>query len=442
MKKTVCMLLCLALLLPCLSGCGDTEPLQVWCTNGTQDFAKRAVFLRSQIDDRTEYEVTVFEDEAYAAEGMALTQNLRSQLMAGEGPDLILFTKEDFTDIRKLAESGSFLDLGGYLEDSEKFDPADYAEGIMQDGWYDDAYFYVPLGYSVYSAVTTREAMEYGGWETPANMAELLQQMGEYGAAETRTEYFFDPISDSSKDYIPEYLLLQSGVRLIDAETGMPLPDEEGLRRVLEGYKAIRQSQFVPEMPPMHSFFYGDYFTDHHVSYMLSDYPLMLAQICTAANAVQETELFCIAGFDGNVYGEVSVYAAVNAYSKDPDAAWALLETMLGSSMQSYILEENLYTFAMPVRRGCLEAYLNGYYAEHEAECWESLSGETCFAQPLNAETVTEFAAQCESAQVNYLSPDAFSLLWECMEPYFEDTDTYESCLEDLRSRLNLYAME
>ncbi len=149
MKRAVSILLCLVLLSCLLPGCGARKPMQIWVSSSIGDFGKNGAQMHQYNHEGFQYELTLFADESMASDNMGQTQALQSQLMAGAGPDVILFTDYDFGEIRKLSIGGSFLDVSGYIENSENIKMEDFAEGILRAGYTDDASYYLPLGYSM-----------------------------------------------------------------------------------------------------------------------------------------------------------------------------------------------------------------------------------------------------------------------------------------------------
>ena len=444
MKRTLLLILCLALLLPCLSGCGEKGTVQVWTADGTQEFTNRAVYLERVLDDRFECDVTVFANEGNAAEFMTTTEELQSQLMAGEGPDLILFTEQQFGDVSKLVESGCFMDLSGYLENSETYHPEDFVEGIMQDGYYGDSCFYVPLGYSYYDVLVPQFVLEENGWEGAKSVDDLLLQMEAFAQNSGEYDRMFCHSAPPEGDEVFIMLIEAAGLELIDAESGEVLPDEDGLRRVTEAYKGIWESQWKNCMNSsglLYSGYWGDYTRERNFCYFLMNYTRLSAWNYMLLINELETHYTVVQDLYGTVSGEVTVYAAVNIYSRNSDQAWQLVERMLSEDMQMYILETT--TFLMPVRKGCIARWMQEFPERFEGSTVvESKEGKCYGYQAIDEELIAEYAALAESAVARNNSPTVMKMLWDAMQPYFEGTDSYENCLEELRGRLEIYAGE
>ena len=77
-----------------------------------------------------------------------------------------------------------------------------------------------------------------------------------------------------------------------------------------------------------------------------------------------------------------------------------------------------------------------------EGSYWPDSSGELHPSQPLEEALCESYEMQAESAVAVYNSPVAVEMLWESMASYFEGTADYDTCLEELRGKLTLYAKE
>ena len=450
-KKLLKLLLCVLLCCSVVSGCGKKEPLQVWVsvhtTAGQGDqFAHLALYYLKLQDKSIEAEITVFQEELKEGQesaGFALTQTLLSSLMAGEGPDVILFTDVDFGDVQKLAESGAFLDLSGYLEQSEAISEADFVPGVFGSCKTDDAFFYVPLGYTVLSSVTSEEILTARGWNAPEDIGDLLEQIEAFSAEERDGTAFFNAFYESYdvvRDYPLRWMVEYSGIRLIDYDTGTVLPDEEALGRILRAYQPIWQVQREAEFLG-YSMLTEGLLTQRELCFLYPFPSVALYGRCMVSGDLS-TELQCLGGLDGSVTATVTAYAAINANSRSPEEAWKLIEMMLGKTMQDTILSQHNCLMELPVRLGSLDDYWLQYNMDWADSMFVDSNEGTHLSEPLDQETAARYARRCESAAVHYNSQTALDVLMEAMEPYLAGEAEYETCMEQLRNRLTLYAGE
>ena len=85
-KRLVLCLLIAAMVLTLFSGCGEkeTEPLDVWCTDGSQGLAFRSELLEQQFTKGFDIDVTVFGWHYSEIGYEERTVELQNRLMAGD----------------------------------------------------------------------------------------------------------------------------------------------------------------------------------------------------------------------------------------------------------------------------------------------------------------------------------------------------------------------
>ncbi len=452
MRKTTFILVCFAFVFCLFTACKAGKPLTVWVSSQTflegesqEIVAHLATFQLQREDEGFTADITVFQealDESQEVEGYAMTQSLVNSLLAGEGPDVILFTDYDFGDVRKLAENGVFLDLTEFLENSEVITEADFVPGVFTSCKFKGAYWYFPLSYTVLGNNTTKKILSDRGWAAAENVSDLLEQISEFCAtSESDTTFFYPGVDTEENNLSLRWLVEYSGIQLIDYDTGKILPDEEELYRILSTYKPIWRAQLDAE-----GYSYGGLYSE---ALMREDelnflYPSLLTTIYNYSQLNQDVpmDMQCIGGLDGTITATVNTYVAINANSRSPEEAWRFVETLLGQPVQTEILERFEITMEIPVRMGCLENYWSAWDAFCSQNSCHDSSGQVHYYSELDEESVKRFTERCESAAVHYNSQTALDLLMETMRPYLADETEFPTCLEKLRNQLILYAGE
>jgi len=85
---------------------------------------------------------------------------MKTELMAGKGSDLILYTME-FNE--KVYETGIFYDLHILMEQDSDFDYSLYVESVLDAGLFKGKRYTIPLSYYMNTYVTSEETMETFG---------------------------------------------------------------------------------------------------------------------------------------------------------------------------------------------------------------------------------------------------------------------------------------
>ena len=109
--------------------------------------------------------------EKVFAEGMleahtAAYNQMLTEIMAGEGPDLIFFTDNSTgstSDWEKLVRRGAFADMEPYFE-ADDFDWSGYNQGVMDGGVYDGQRLIIPLEYKIPLLYTSQTALDETGF--------------------------------------------------------------------------------------------------------------------------------------------------------------------------------------------------------------------------------------------------------------------------------------
>ena len=90
------------------------------------------------------------------------TQQMLTEVMAGNGPDLIFFDGSD-TDIEKMVRRGVFADMEPYFE-ADHFDWSGYNQAVMDAGVWDGHRLVIPLQYNFPMLYTSQTALDETGF--------------------------------------------------------------------------------------------------------------------------------------------------------------------------------------------------------------------------------------------------------------------------------------
>ena len=107
--------------------------------------------------------------EKYFADGSAesdeeATQQMLTEVMAGEGPDLIFFDGSGM-DIEKMVRRGVFADMEPFFE-ADGFDWSGYNPGVMDAGVWGGQRLVIPLLYNFPMLYTSQTALDETGFST------------------------------------------------------------------------------------------------------------------------------------------------------------------------------------------------------------------------------------------------------------------------------------
>lgn len=119
------------------------------------------------------------------------TQQMLTEVMAGNGPDLIFFDGSD-TDIEKMVRRGVFADMEPYFE-ADHFDWSGYNQAVMDAGVWDGHRLVIPLQYNFPMLYTSQTALDETGFsvENCDTFSRLLDEIEAMQADPDQTREVF-----------------------------------------------------------------------------------------------------------------------------------------------------------------------------------------------------------------------------------------------------------
>ena len=450
--KLLACLTALVLLVGC-SGCAmekekaeqipeQTDSLVVYAGPYTAKFLNMAVKLFSIIYPDINVEVRDFGDYSDYQNQQNYMEVLKSELAAGTGPDLILFTPVDFEDIQKTAGSGAFQNISGYIENDAGFSLENYNSGVMEAGVYNGQRLFVPISYSINLFLTTEETLNKESWKLPSDLQELYSQMTEFGQLyRSNTERFF------SHYPLYSFLLESSGIPVADWISKEIKVDDEAFRDFMSAYKELysidwkRYEEGIYVKDPNYTYT-GDtvkLIRNNKIQYIFESYhPSLLSDYAALLN--DQTPVYAaFPSLSGKPVATIDMAAAVNRNGANKANAYNLLKIMLSEKMQTYGSENFCLYYDIPVLDGVYKKLLEEQNRKYAGG--GTPDGSIRYAL-IPDDTINSFVSLVSDVTCSNISPQVQSFVWEEMKSYFEDQKSYEQCLESLRNKLELYINE
>ena len=160
-----------------------------------------------------------------------------NDLASGSGPDVLFLYQLYGLDVIKAAMNGDFLDLTDILAEDPEFSKDDYLDGVFEACQVNGRQYTVSYSCALPVLISSKEKLEELGfaWDGIDTMADFLEEIARLTPSDEENRNFVQMLYSKNNFYD---LLTASGVSLINYETGEILPDADGLRAFLEGYKA------------------------------------------------------------------------------------------------------------------------------------------------------------------------------------------------------------
>jgi len=308
----------------------DLPVLTVWYLDYNLT-AKNAVrsFTEKRKDVRIESKVC---SVASAEEGIL---KMATEIMAGEGPDVICFRPEMFNSLYKTMESGAFCDLNPLIAKDDTFGSLDLNQKALDTGIYQGKRYFIPLRYRMPFLVSTRGILESNGITISDNWNfEDLKKTAEDYATRTGNRHFFS-YAVSPGDFIS-----YCGRNFIDYENAQSHFQSEEFIRLLEFYKEI-SPYIIPyeEVPiterPEESIKSNRFVMDLETA--LSPDQLMMVNSIYRDTLGEDMVLYPFPTIDGSTERPVLIIdaVAVSQSCKNKEIALDFIEELLSVNIQA-----------------------------------------------------------------------------------------------------------
>ncbi len=248
-------------------------------------------------------DVTV--NEQYVENFSDMRTKLNTELMAGDGPDVIKADLSIFNSIYKIMNTGVFFDMNEFIKNDKDFDMSVYNKTVMESGKWKGKQYFMPLGFTAPYLWTIKDALSKSNisfdmnnwtWEQMKQKASIFVKSSKSG----EPRYVFQ-----DKYSLLYCLLVSSGINYIDYEGKKASFDSPQFMELLETYKSL----------------YNDLLSEKDVEKYSNGYYDMF----------KENSLLSVVGLDGK---------ALN-----PGMLWML------NSSTSYFLKQQMLLYSFPTAK-------------------------------------------------------------------------------------------
>lgn len=355
----------------------------------------------------------------------AAKSKMATQLMSGEGPDLILVGFNYFNDVEKLMKAGVFAPMDSFLEADSDFVRTDFVEPVLDAGVYDGKQYFMPLGYQYRLALTTQEMVEETGFDVSKASADYFGFVEQMDQLFERNPDRRVLATAGSLGNFPNVM----GIDLFDYKNGTVLLDTPEMKRACEYYKKL--------------------FAQDNDGQLLSSFPKLAEDLCTgkaqlyfvpgtaamlqAAAAIEELDgtpvLIPYPAVDGTIGSVCESAFAIRANSPNQQNTYNLIRLFLTEEGQQKIARNNL-----PVRKTAIEQTVQREY--------ETVSNgqENNELKALSEEYLALAMQVVDCHFTNTLVVSDFAN--GKMRPYFEGIASYEECMKDFIDYAEIYLSE
>lgn len=369
-------------------------------------------------------------------------KRLSSEVLAGEGPDIVYFNSYTIGSIYKILENGVFHDLQPMIDEDSSFDTSRFNAAVFDCGIYKGKRYFIPVTYSIHVFLTSSEILHNNNMNLDMgsfSQKQFMELVDAFlsSAGSKKDKYLFSHDIDLCE------FILSSGLEFFNYEQMKVSVNTTEFKEVVQNYFRLL-----------------DYFCPHDVrqKYKEQGYGMMKSGDCLFLNdknllntceigvvtsyfktlLSQEPQLFASATFNGasDYIAIAEDCIAINANSKNKQSAYNFIKTILSEPIQSHYSLNHL-----PVNNSAL--YNNLERQKGRANEKLNYNGLDVIFQPLPEQFEAKLKSTIDSiVDCEIVDNDMTFLMYESLYPYYEGKRSIERCIDDMEDKLLLFLNE
>lgn len=184
----------------------------------------------------------------------AFSKKITTELVAGAGPDIVVFNSSTFSSIHKAIASGVFYDLNLLINGDTEFKLSDYNNKVMEAGVFNGKRYLMPLNYSIFVLTTTEEKLDRDKFSIDKSGMMTWKEISEIsnGYMNNRNDKFFFSYVN------PIEFFISSGINFVDVDKKTANFKSPEFTELLNEYKDIYNATIPYEQQRDKDFNYVD----------------------------------------------------------------------------------------------------------------------------------------------------------------------------------------
>lgn len=355
--RLLALILCFTLSFSVLSGCKENGPKTLRVLIDESDYDD-TLGIHSQLNKwvaqfEAEHEGVTVVLEVLPLDSKSrnpMIQQIRSELMSGNGPDVILMPNAYsdqvaagsgqnplINDVSLAMKNGLFLDISKYYDEDTELGTDKLQQTVMDAGVLGDARYVLPLRYDIPIMYVDKQAFSETGLRQDifeSNVIELMDSVVAIDDNRTAANFRMHWIQPQfTMNFLP---------RLIDYNTGKVTVSQTELESFFQSYQnywvrllhAFSNSS-LSNRPVFYQYLSnGDYWTDSGNFLFIGSMQQLVENVTIANTKNVELEMYPIRAMDGSVIADVTYYGAISAGCQNPELAYEFLRAFLTEDFQ------------------------------------------------------------------------------------------------------------
>lgn len=365
-------------------------------------------------------------------------KSILTDTLAGGGPDII-YCDTQYTNARAFQKSGLLCDLKPYIEKDKDFNKEDYDSKLLNTGLYKGKLTFVPVDYYVPAYITTKELLEKNNVKLDSNMTQndFIKTVDGYisQAKNINGKTLFAAPIDIGQ------FVASSGFECIDYENKKINFDKPEFKNIMENYKKIYKLTPKPANSSsgeegLQGIKNGStlFSTDQVYAYG----PDMFNSESVIKGLTGQTQVinsFPTYGGGNKTVAIVGDLIGMSKKTKNKKAAYDFIKVALSEKTQ---FGEKIYT--PPINKKAQIDVKNEYLKKWVGK--QDRAEKVILQAPSDDFNNYYDKITNKVDEVKILDSDVDKLIKDCMTPYFEGKDSYDSSLKTLENKVKLYINE
>lgn len=377
---------------------------------------------------------------------------LTTSVMAGEGPDIMVYAPTMFNSLNKTMSTGVFSDLNELISKDQSFDPSAFFPEVFNSGVTNGKRYFIPISFDLPKIVAAKSSLDKLGItlnESGWTLDDLKGAINKYQATNpSSNQYFFD----SSMSF--RQLLRACGIQLIDYQTNTTRFGSKEFIDLLTFYKELNPLVMPPEVE-MNLDFTPTLLKNQTI--MMSVLRAQSPEQLWMTNSIFSAELkddFTIYPFPTLTSGSkfpIQIYdvASINSKCANQQGAFDFVKLLLSEEIQrskDSHGNSNL-TFGLPIN-------INAYEKDLEEMKKPVPTGSTIgFGNGIKTMQITPIPLtdalinkvkkiNNQMGPVNYMDKEVENIINEGLQSFLDGKRTAEQAAKDIDEKVTLFLNE
>lgn len=401
------------------------ETLSMWLSN------EEVELLRPAIDKFQElYPEVTLEIETYSIYDLRnASQQMKTQLMAGKGPDLLMFCSTGLDDVYKFLKAGVFVSLNEFIENDAYWNETDYVSSVMEAGAFEGKQYVIPLTYRFTIALGSKEKLEKVDFDF--SMAENTLGFMSEMAKLYELDYNDRVLADGGLGSFP--MLITSN--FLNYETGEVEVDKAILESACNAYVSIYADDFRNAFPDTGYAGFGKLLADEEAYFYVTNSMSGLMSAVSVLSVTDTSVLLPLRTVDNETTADICRYVGIRANSGNKDNAWNMIKILLEEEMQREFAEA---VAEIPVLRTAIEEVVAACAEESPA-----YSAEVLEATDIDQVLVDEYLCYiAEPGRCDFLNEFLLNDFYSYMEPFYKGEASFSECYDEFYLYSKIYLTE